>query len=122
MSDTRVALRVFEISNERVERETILQQPLQRFPAVTHAAMHAPSGIIAAANEGVVVALTLSLSTKSQSLVMFAKRASPCLDLCFTSISGRLAAAHQDGFIYVYKVQHTACDVLCVCLHLNMPG
>jgi hypothetical protein len=103
MSD--VAFRVFEISNEVVDREPILQQPLQRFPALTLGALHASSGIIAVANEGAVLAFTLSLSPKSQTPVMFAKRSSPCLDLCFTSVSGRLAVAHQDGFIYIYKVQ-----------------
>ena len=101
---SHTAIRVFRITNEAVEREPILQQPIQRFPALTCGAMHAPSGIIAAANEGSVFAFTLSLPAKSQLPVMFAKRASVCVDLRFTSVSGRLAVAHQDGFIYVYKV------------------
>jgi hypothetical protein len=98
------AIRAFRIANEAVEREPILQQPIQRFPALTCGAMHVPSGIIAAANEGSVFAFTLSLTAKSQLPVMFAKRASVCVDLRFTSLSGRLAVAYQDGFIYVYKV------------------
>jgi hypothetical protein len=81
-----------------------MQQPIQRFPALTCGAMHAHSGIIAAANEGSVFAFTLSLTAKSQTPLMFAKRASACVDLRFTNVSGRLAVAHQDGFIYVYKV------------------
>ena len=102
------AIRVFGITNEAVEREPILQQSLQRFPALTLGAVHTTSGIIAVANEGSVIAFTLSLPSKSQSPVMLAKRASACVDLCFTSASGKLAVAHQDGFIYVYKVhKHT---------------
>jgi hypothetical protein len=95
---------VFQISNETVEREPLMQQSLQRFPALTLGAVHAPSGIIAAANEGMLVAVTISLAAKSQSPVMFAKRASACVGMCFTNLSGRLAVAHQDGFIYIYKV------------------
>jgi hypothetical protein len=101
---TDIVSRVFEISNETVEREPLMQQSLQRFPALTLGAVHAPSGIIAAANEGMLVAVTISLAAKSQSPVMFAKRASACVGMCFTNISGRLAVAHQDGFIYIYKV------------------
>lgn len=103
------AIRVFGITNEAVEREPILQQPLQRFPALTLGAVHTTSGIIAVANEGSIIAFTLSLPSKSQSPVMFAKRASACVDLCFTGASGKLAVAHQDGFIYVYKVHKHTC-------------
>ena len=99
-----IVVRVFEISNETVEREPLMQQSLQRFPALTLGAVHAPSGIIAAANEGMLVAVTISPAAKSQSPVMFAKRTSACVGMCFTDISGRLAVAHQDGFIYIYKV------------------
>jgi hypothetical protein len=98
-----------------------LLQPLQRFPALTFGAIHSPSGIIAAANEGIVFAFTLSLSTKVQMPVMFAKRASACVGMCFTGISGRLAVAHQDGFIYIYKVDAGSNNmyprVCCVCAH-----
>jgi hypothetical protein len=103
-----------------------MQQPLQRFSALTLGAVHASSGIIAVANEGAVLAFTLSLPSKSQTLVMFAKRTSPCLDLCFTSVSGRLAVAHQDGFIYIYKVCVALYTIVTSCLrhqHLQyVPG
>jgi hypothetical protein len=96
-----------------------LLQPLQRFHALTFGAIH--SGIIAAANEGIVFAFTLSLSTKVQMPVMFVKRASACVGMCFTGISGRLAVAHQDGFIYIYKVDAGSNNmyprVCCVCAH-----
>jgi hypothetical protein len=111
-ADSDDGFRVFGITNEAVEREPILQQPLQRFPALSLGAVHGRSGIIAAANEGAVLAFTLSLPAKSQSPVMFAKRASACVDLRFTSVSGRLVVAHQDGFVYVYKVQQHASNVL----------
>ncbi len=95
---------MFEIADETVEREPILQQPLQRFSKLTCGDMHPPSGIIAVANEGSIVAFTLALPAKAQLPIMFARRASSCVAMCFTSVSGRLAVAFQDGFIFVYKV------------------
>ncbi len=96
-------------------------QPLQRFPSLTFGAIHSASGIIAVANEGIVFAFSLSLSTKMQIPVMLAKRASACVGMCFTGISGRLAVAHQDGFIYMYKVEPGSNNmyprVCCVCAH-----
>ena len=99
-----VMFRVFEIADDAVQREPIMQQPIHRFPKLTCAVMHPPSGIITAANDGSVVAFTIALPAKAQSPVMFLKRASSCVAMCFTSTSGRLAVAFQDGFIFIYKV------------------
>jgi hypothetical protein len=117
-----MSCRVFQISSELVEREPIFQQQLQRFPGAAYGAMHVTSGIIAASYEGSTIAFTVSISAKTLSTVFFAKRPSSCVGLCFTSVSGKLIVAHQDGFIFVYKVHDGSCSLTLWLMLLQVEG